>query len=392
MDGYLRFDESVDSDDLQHYGVLGMKWGVRNAETRERYSREGGSPSYQRVYGEYKKAGYSDKEAGQLAKGNEALKKVLITGAVVGGVAVAAGIGIAAYNRYGNKVLKAGSVIQTVHKSKHTGAEQIARESLYVSTNKVDNHLYAKRLVDHKVGLFGQHPDPTTQSVTKILVNKDIKVAAEKTAQKEFAELCKKSPQFYNAISTHFTRGGVVLPKTTHLPSDPAKVTNKQWKQVYENFNQQGLLRESEARTMFYDHMKSKGYGGVLDINDSKIAGWTFRPAVLFDTSGLSVQSTTKIKSKDVTPLKKAGAAVIDKMRFAQNHPVLAATLTPEGMAVTGSGAIVTSLYLDQNSERTARLKFAEDYRKEHPGTKKTDAQLRKMYDTRFQQAVTANI
>lgn len=36
---HIFYDE--DEPNISHYGVLGMKWGVRNAETRARYNREG---------------------------------------------------------------------------------------------------------------------------------------------------------------------------------------------------------------------------------------------------------------------------------------------------------------------------------------------------------------
>lgn len=62
--GYLEtvFIEEDSFDDAQHSGVLGMKWGVRNAETQARYARE---------------KGFGGKLTKKLNKRKEAIKKTL---------------------------------------------------------------------------------------------------------------------------------------------------------------------------------------------------------------------------------------------------------------------------------------------------------------------------
>ena len=82
MEYLITFEDGSDGY-LSHHGVLGMKWGVRNAETRARYASEGRAGS-----GGYSSGGASK---GGLSKGQ---KRALKTAAIGLGTAAAIGGGV----------------------------------------------------------------------------------------------------------------------------------------------------------------------------------------------------------------------------------------------------------------------------------------------------------
>ena len=84
MDGYLRFDEPAKKDDLEHYGILGMRWGVRNAETRARYARGRGNSriATTRDYKRLMKTARRQEHEGLTDKQKKALKIAAGTAAV----------------------------------------------------------------------------------------------------------------------------------------------------------------------------------------------------------------------------------------------------------------------------------------------------------------------
>lgn len=82
---YLRFDEKVQPSDISHYGILGMRWGVRNAETRARYARTKGDAriASDRDYKKLIKTAQRQERKGLTDGQKTALKIAVGTAAVV---------------------------------------------------------------------------------------------------------------------------------------------------------------------------------------------------------------------------------------------------------------------------------------------------------------------
>ena len=238
---------------LCHHGILGMHWGIR------RYQNKDGSLT---AAGEKRYNTDSDKkELSPEEKQRQTLKKVAI-GAGVAAVALA---GIAAYRIYDRDykdyVVKGEQAIQRISKMEEKGK---LNSTFYGAFTKGDMSRYEKLMPHHyDEREAGDH-------LKKIIKSKDaIKLASEKHSEKVFKELIKKDPEFAKEVGS----------------------------KSYKYFNKGLVDNYDKASTKkFYDALKSKGYGGLLDVNDKKMSGFnTKAPAIFFNSDKMKIVSETKI-------------------------------------------------------------------------------------------------
>ena len=179
---------ALDYDDyLAHYGVKGMKWGIRKDR-----GRSGSKPSKrakitykERKSYEYQKKGLSKSEADAKAARVDKIRK---TALIVGGVTVAAATAYVAGNAYAKNYvgvnLKQGAMLQNVNS---VGGSKPQKEGmLYVSFKKQDNKLYSREHAHHVV-----YKDPFGESSafkTKLSAIEPIKAPSNAKAKKLYEE------------------------------------------------------------------------------------------------------------------------------------------------------------------------------------------------------------
>lgn len=398
-----------DDSYILHYGVKGMKWGVRryqnddgsltslgkrreelqNAKLSKANKRQkridvayatrefNKEKTRQRIQAkDYKKTkrqlanekkfqdqGFTKDEAEIMAANRRRGVKIALA---VGGVTIAALGAYALYKHHSqvaDRLLKEGSELGRVAVSD----DKKLHDVFYAFRKGVN----ADRL--RYEGRYAESIHNATDKVFRktIKATSDIKVASDRSARRILGDILKNDKQARENI----------LHKPTRYPMSYALLWNKAQrdieqgrydsKNIYDMFNI-GLAKPyTTMETMgiqnkFFDALKKHGYGAIRDLNDVKYSGYGSKdPLIFFDTAKVATTKVSELPYFEIANLKKKSDILT----------VAKAGALPVSSIV---GSVVASNASMKLASRRIDEKMVAAYRKEHPKSEMTDSEILK--------------
>lgn len=301
-----------------------------------------------------------------LEKKNK-IKKAVAIGA---GVTVAAALLYAGRNayiqEYAGKTLKSGTMLQTIG-----GETKDFTSEFYTTANAVDKVKYkglygAQRLLGQAMGqIDGSY-------IHKLEVTSDMKIAPDKVVRDTFKNLYNTDVKFRNDINWDLLDNKELFdaralqtlsPKWAKLSylgkkADDASYMDEklfsdwQLNKVYDAINIGHVMHNSHntnAMSKLFGELKTKGYNGVFDMNDTKYSGYNSKgAAIIFDPKPVVEKSMRKLGAGEVGINYVLGDIAAHGKYYA---------------------AIAAALGGNQYRKYRADQQVIRDYKREHPNT-----------------------
>ena len=324
---------------LKHFGVLGMKWGIRKDSLNIKMSYRDKQEK------RYLERGYSKKDAESLAK----RKAQLRTGFLIAG-GITAAIGVAAVARYASVELrdvklKGGAKAFHIARGEIKDLEE--GRNLFVTIGQLDRFAYRARLGNPK-------NLPRIERTFETL--RELKVPSPHKASKFYEEYARSHS---DEITRAFRLSGIAksISYKDFNTMAPYFSEGEGWHKMLSN-NKAG----ADLWKDYQQFIISKGYQGLLDENDrNPMHGFNVeRPTILFDAA----KHLKEVNRRDV-PIKMQLAAI--------------PTIREASTKMVGIGALITGTIGLKGRDR---IKSLEAYRKVYPNNKLEDDEILDLFNS----------
>lgn len=381
-------------NELMHYGVKGMKWGVRN---------------YQYADGSYTPAGKKRYQINQNSSNATRMASLM--------------------NMKASKVVNTAKTQITGRQYVDTCLKQGTTFSRIQTTKDFENFAfyatYKKQDIDKYMGLFGNNltkrakysakqaeknanasGDEADIKVAKeardyannikvyqlkLEATKKLRVPSDENAGYITANLLKEK-DFKNNVEASIADSKEKMRRPTQqllfkqaqnaLNKDPSKMTSSEKVAVYKALNlslTNHNPQEVAAQNRFYSELKKKGYNALLDYNDKDYSSYhAKRPMIVFDTGSVKLQSVIETNPKVVDKLYKRYNAE----RIAKEIPAnTIGYINKFGSKKVSDCRSYINRKTDEYLGISGYSKTVKNYKKEHPNTRLTDKEIMEMYE-----------